>query len=105
MKRESKTIIERPKRGWSVERRPTHPGLVLQEEFLTPLSMTQRELAEELGYEVKAINRLCNGKSSVSTRLAIKLAERFGTSPEFWLNLQQAIDVWDELHSPKSQVG
>lgn len=88
------------------KRRPTSPGEILREEFLVPLGLTQKELADHLGCDVKVINRLVNGRTSVSAEMALKLGATFRTSPEFWLNAQKAVDLFlavakvDELPSP-----
>ena len=76
-------------------RKPTTPGEILQEEFLRPLQMTQRELAEHLGCDVKVVNRIVNGRTSVTAEMALKLSASFQTSPDFWLNAQQAIDLYE----------
>jgi addiction module HigA family antidote len=76
-------------------RRPTTPGEILKEEFLIPLGLTQKTVADHLGIDIKVINRLVNGKTSVSSGLALKLASAFDTSPEFWLNAQLAVDLFD----------
>jgi addiction module HigA family antidote len=68
------------------KRQPTRPGEILREGFLLPLGMTQKDLADHLGCEVKVINRLVNGRTSVSAEMALKLGATFRTSPEFWLN-------------------
>ena len=73
-----------------LEREPTTPGEILSEEFLKPLGITQRRLAEHIGCEVKVINRIVNGRSSIGAELAMRLAAALDTSPEFWLNAQQA---------------
>jgi addiction module HigA family antidote len=74
-------------------RPPTQPGKILQEEFLLPLGMTQKRLADHVGCDVKVINRIVNGRTSVSAEMALKLAATFGTTPEFWLNAQKAVDL------------
>jgi len=74
-------------------RKPTTPGEILREEFLSPLGMTQGRLAAHLGYDVKVINRIVNGRSSVTAEMALKLAATFRTTPEFWLNAQKAVDL------------
>jgi antitoxin HigA-1 len=74
-------------------REPTRPGEILREEFLIPLGMTQRQLAAHLGCDVKVINRIVNGRSSVTAEMALKLGATFRTSPEFWLNAQKAVDL------------
>jgi addiction module HigA family antidote len=76
-------------------RKPTTPGEILQEEFLRPLQMTQRELAGHLGCDVKVVNRIVNGRTSVTAEMALKLSASFQTSPDFWLNAQQAIDLYE----------
>ena len=79
---------------FALDREPTGPGEILSEEFLKPLNITQRQLAEHLGCDVKVINRIVNGRTSISAELAIRLARALNTSPEFWLNAQQAVDVF-----------
>ena len=75
-------------------RPPTTPGEILREEYLRPLDMSQRELAEHIGQDVKVINRIVNGKSAVTAEVALKLAATFRTTPEFWLNAQKAVDLF-----------
>ena len=74
-------------------RKPTTPGEILREEFLLPLAMTQRQLAAHLGCDLKVINRIINGRTSVTAEMALKLGAAFRTSPEFWLNAQKAVDL------------
>ena len=74
-------------------RKPTTPGEILREEFLLPLEMTQRQLAGHLGCDLKVINRIINGRTSVTAEMALKLGAAFQTSPEFWLNAQKAVDL------------
>ncbi len=74
-------------------RTPTHPGEVLQAEFLTPLRITQVALAEHLGVSVQRINELVRGKRGITPETAWLLAQAFDTTPEFWLNLQAANDL------------
>jgi len=74
-------------------RKPTTPGEILREEFLLPLGMTQRQLASHLGCDLKVINRIINGRASVTAEMALKLGATFRTSPEFWLNAQKAVDL------------
>jgi addiction module HigA family antidote len=77
-----------------LRRKPTSPGEILHEEFLKPLRMTQKQLADHLGCDTKVINRIVNGRTSVSAAMALKLAAAFRTTPEFWLNAQQAVDLY-----------
>jgi antitoxin HigA-1 len=76
------------------KREPTTPGEILREEFLKPLGLTQRQLADHLGCEVKVINRIVNGRTNVTPEMALKLGAAFRTSPEFWLNAQKAVDLY-----------
>ena len=78
----------------TIKRDPTTPGEILQEEFLNPFGLTQKQLAAHIGCDVKVINRIVNNKTSVTAEMAIKLASTFGTSPQFWLNAQQAVDIY-----------
>ncbi len=72
---------------------PTHPGEILREEFLAPLSQTQVALAEHLRIPVQRINELVRGKRGVTPGTAWLLAQALNTTPEFWLNLQAAYDL------------
>ena len=75
-------------------RRPTTPGEILNEEFLVPLRMTQKRLADHIGCDVKVINRIVNGRSAVTAEMALKLGAALGMSPDFWLNAQKACDLY-----------
>ena len=77
-----------------MHRPPTTPGEILDEEFLKPLSLTQKELADHLGCDVKVINRIVNGRCSVTAEMAVRLAAALGTTPEFWLNIQRAVELY-----------
>lgn len=70
------------------ERQPTHPGEMLAEEFLTPMGITQRELADAIHVPYQRINELVNQKRGITPSTALRLGRFFGTSAEFWLNLQ-----------------
>ena len=61
---------------------------------MKPLGMTQTRLADHIGCDVKVINRIVNGRSSVSAEMALKLAAAFRMTPEFWLNAQRAVDIY-----------
>lgn len=76
-------------------RKPTPVGEMLKEEFLIPMGLTQRAFAEHLGCEVKTINRLVNNKTAITPSLAMKISSALGTTPEFWLNLQMANELWN----------
>jgi addiction module antidote protein, HigA family len=72
---------------------PVHPGEVLREEFLVPLKLTPYGLAKRLNIVRTRIERLAREETSVTPDTALRLAKAFGTTPEFWLNLQAAYDI------------
>ncbi len=78
-----------------IKRKPTMPGEILNEEFLVPMGMTQKQLADHIGGDVKVINRIVNGRSGVTAEMALRLSVVLGTSAEFWLNAQQAVDLYE----------
>jgi addiction module HigA family antidote len=75
-------------------REPTHPGEILIEEFLKPQGMSQLALAEKMGVSLQRINTLINGKRDMTAETAVLLARVLKTTPEFWLNLQMACDLY-----------
>jgi addiction module HigA family antidote len=82
-------------------RPPTHPGDMLQAEFLLPLGLTQRELAEAVQLPYRQINELVNRHRSVTPVMALRLAKFFGMSADFWMNLQLR---WDLYHAGKDEA-
>ena len=72
---------------------PTHPGVILSQEFLAPLGMSQVAFAAHLGVPVQRINELIRGKRGVTPDTAWLLSQALNTTPEFWLNLQMAHDL------------
>lgn len=81
----------------ATKRRPFTVGEILKYEFLDPLEITSKSLADALGVHRNTVSHLLNG-GSLSAPMAIKLAAAFGNSPEFWLNIQHAVDLWDSSH-------
>ena len=81
-------------------RAPTHPGEMLLEEFLTPLAITQRQLADAIHVPYQRINEIINGRRGVTPSTALRLALFFGNSAEFWMNLQQRRDLY---HTRKTE--
>ncbi len=75
-------------------RPPTHPGEMLLEEFLNPMGLTQRELADAIHVPYQRINEIINGKRGVTPATALRLARFFGMSPGFWMNLQLRWDLY-----------
>ncbi len=80
----------------------THPGEILLKEFLEPLGLSQKALAEHIGVPARRINEIVKGKRGISPDTAWLLSEAFNTSPEFWLNLQVRYDL--SLHKPQRHV-
>jgi antitoxin HigA-1 len=80
-------------------RPPTHAGEILLEEFLKPMKMTQSEAAEKMGISLNRLNELVKGKRGVTADTALKLAKLLKTTPEFWMNLQNAYDLYEAKHA------
>ena len=85
------------------KRRPTHPGELLREETLPAAELTQSELATRLGISRSTVNDLVHERRSVTPDLAHRLSRAFNTTPEFWLRLQQAVDIWDALQANQKE--
>ena len=81
-------------------RPPTHPGEMLLEEFLTPLGLTQRELADAIHVPYQRINEIINARRGVTPSTALRLAKFFGMSADFWMNLQLR---WDLYHAQQME--
>lgn len=88
----------------AMKRRPTHPGEMLREDFLPDYGLTVAALAEAVGVSRQSINELLRERRSISPQMALRLARLFGNSPEFWLNAQQAVDLWDAAQEIQSDV-
>ena len=74
-------------------RSATHPGIILEEEFLRPLRLSQAKLARALHIPLNRVNEMVRGKRGITPQSALLLAEYFGNSPEFWMNLQTTHDL------------
>ncbi|MGE0128616.1 MAG: HigA family addiction module antitoxin [Blastocatellales bacterium] len=81
------------------KRKPTHPGELLREEILPAAGLTQLDLAERLGVSRRTVGEILRERRALSPDLAHRLARVFGTTPEFWMNLQQAVDIWNALEA------
>jgi addiction module HigA family antidote len=86
------------------EIRPTHPGEMLREDFLPDYSLTVTKLAEALGVSRQSVNELLRERRAVSPAMALRLARLFGNTPEFWLNAQRAVDLWEAARELKEEV-
>ena len=82
-------------------RRPTHPGEMLLEEFLDPMELTQRELADAIAVPYQRVNEIVNQRRGVTPSTALRLSTYFGTSTDFWMNLQLR---WDLYHAREAEA-
>ena len=86
------------------KRKPASVGEILTAEFLEPLGLTQGALAEAMGVQRKHVNELCNDRRRVTAATALILARVFGTTADFWLNVQRRTDLWEALHDEKERA-
>ncbi len=80
------------------KRPPTHPGGILKRHYMEPLSLTISELASSLGVSRKTLLKIVNERGDITLDMALRLSKAFKTTPELWLNLQQAYDLWQASH-------
>ena len=85
-------------------RRPTHPGDMLLEEFLKPMSLTQRELADGIHVPDQRVNEIINGKRGITPSTALRLAKYFGNTEGFWMNLQFRWDLYEARESEAREL-
>jgi addiction module HigA family antidote len=85
--------------------RPTHPGEMLREDFLPDYGLKTSSLAKALAVSRQTVNELLRERRAVSPEMALRLSRLFGNSPEFWLNAQRAVDLWDAEKNIKSKIG
>lgn len=78
------------------KRKPTHPGIILDEDYIKPLNLNLEKLADRLSITRNTLFKIRSAKAKVTPHIAIALAEAFDTTPQLWLNLQQAYDLWME---------
>jgi addiction module HigA family antidote len=79
-------------------RKPTHPGVILEEHYIKPLNLNLQELADYLGIARNTLFKIRTEKANVTPAIAYVLAKAFDTTPQLWLNLQQKYDLWIEEH-------
>lgn len=83
-------------------RQPTHPGSILKEDYLIPLSITVQDMATTLGVSRKTLSKIINCRGSVSPDMALRLSRAFDTTPELWMNLQKNYDLWHAANDSQS---
>lgn len=82
-------------------RRPTHPGAILREDVLPALAMTQTEFAQRLGVSRLTVSDLLHEKRTMTPEMAARVAKLLNTTPESWLRMQEAVDLWDLQQQPE----
>ena len=87
-----------------IKRRPIHPGEILREEFLPDYDLSVTQLATALGVSRQTVNELLRERRAVSSEMALRLSRLFGNSPEFWLNLQRAVDLLETGAALKDEM-
>ncbi|NYF78244.1 HigA family addiction module antitoxin [Granulicella arctica] len=85
--------IKRPAAGWRIKGVMTHPGIILNEDFLKPMGISANHLAVQTRMPPTRVGEILHGRRSVTPDTALRLARYFGTSAEFWLNLQAGYDL------------
>jgi len=84
--------------------RPTHPGVMLREDFLPEYGLTVSGFATSLRVSRQTVNELLRARRAVSPEMALRLSHLFGNSPEFWLNAQRAVDLWEAARNIKDTI-
>ena len=87
-----------------VARKPTHPGEMLREEFMPDFGLSVAQLAKRLGVSRQSVNELVRERRAVSPDMALRLSRLFGTSPEYWANMQRNVDLWDSLEIHRDEL-
>jgi len=87
------------------KRRPTHPGAILREDVLPALGMTQTEFAKRLGVSRLSVSDLLHEKRGMSPEMAVRVATLLNTTPESWLRMQEAVDLWEIQQNPAAVAG
>lgn len=85
-------------------REPTHPGEMLMEEFLNPMGITQKELADAIHVPYQRINEIINKKRGITPSTALRLAKYFGVSEDFWMNLQLRCDLYKAIQTEEKTL-
>jgi addiction module HigA family antidote len=86
-------------------RRPTHPGAILREDVLPALKMTQTEMAQRLGVSRLSVSELLHEKRSMTPEMSMRVAKLLNTTPESWLRMQEAVDLWEVQQKPEKLAG
>ena len=84
-----------------MKRQPTHPGKIIQEDYLVPLSITITEMASTLGVSRKTLSKIINERGAITPDMSLRLARALDTTPDLWMNLQKNYDLWQAEHISK----
>ena len=84
---------------------PTHPGEMLREDFMPDYNLTTTGLSQKLGVSRQTVNELLLERRAVSPAMALRLSRLLGNTPEFWLNAQRAVDLWNAKRENKQEIG
>jgi len=83
------------------KRPPAHPGRIIKNHYLLPLSISITDLAGKLGVSRKTISKIVNERGAITSDMALRLSKGFNNTPELWLNLQNTYDLWNAVHHSK----
>lgn len=87
-----------------VSREPVHPGEFLREDYMSELGLTVATLAKRLGVSRQTVNDIVREKRGLSPEMCLRLGRLFGTTPQFWMNMQSKVDIWDSLALHEDEV-
>ena len=77
-----------------MKRKPTHPGIIIKEDYLESLSISIKDMASNLGVSRKTLSKIVNSRGSITPEMALRLSRAFDTTPDLWMNLQKNYDLW-----------
>jgi len=85
-----------------MKRKPIHPGIIIKEDYLVPLSISIKEMASNLGISRKTLSKIINARGAITPDMALRLSKAFDTTPDLWLNLQKKYDLWHAERASKA---
>ena len=83
----------------TIERQPIHPGRIIKEDYLLPLSLNIKDMAANLGVSRKTLSKIINERGSITPDMALRFSRAFDTTPDLWMNLQKNYDLWNAAQS------
>ena len=87
-----------------VSRKPIHPGEFLREDYMPELDLSVAKLAEKLGVTRQTVNDIVRERRNLSPEMCLKLGHLFGTTPQFWMNMQTKVDIWNSLELYRAEI-